>query len=410
MSVKENSVLLDICNDTFYIKKKSDGSILFINGTIHELLTLVRMIQSVNRDQTYRVVVRLGKHAFYRNYDESVDLIQYQRNHSISNFDDIECALKLTPEELEALFSNIENMWREYVKPHYAYIAVELKDINNFKNSGEMTEELFEVLRPKNFLYVFEDYHVRRPRRIASLSVMPYWYELSSKYVYGYTPSGKIIKYQRASIALDPKEMNSLFFLLKKFLPTDQIVNRNPNLDLLELKDDEKVENKINLKDYNSWQEWRRNLFSKPYNLSLIETGKEINKAKRAKLNHFQPSKFQEHIESFGIEFAFREELRARIGDIAITIRPNGTVTLFKLFVSGHGTLEPKYWLTWTDNEVMGLMLHYHSIMSHHYEKRPSLMSPREYTYLSDYGVQRASSPEIEKYGSDDEGYCIWEI
>ncbi len=100
------------------------------------------MIQSVNRDQTYRVVVRLGKHAFYHNYDESVDLIQYQRNHSISNFDDIECALKLTPEELQALFSDIENMWREYVKPHYTYIAVELKDINYFKNSGEMTEEL----------------------------------------------------------------------------------------------------------------------------------------------------------------------------------------------------------------------------------------------------------------------------
>jgi hypothetical protein len=82
--------------------------------------------------------VRLGKHAFYRNYDESVDLIQYQRNHSISNFDDIECALKLTPEELQVLFSNIENMWREYVKPHYTYIAVGLKDLNYFENSGEM--------------------------------------------------------------------------------------------------------------------------------------------------------------------------------------------------------------------------------------------------------------------------------
>jgi hypothetical protein len=72
--------------------------------------------------------------------------------------------------------------------------------------------------------------------------------------VYGYTLSGEIIKYQRASFSLDPKEMNSLFFLLKKFLPTDQIVNRDPNLDLLELKDGEKVENKISLKDYNSWQ------------------------------------------------------------------------------------------------------------------------------------------------------------
>jgi hypothetical protein len=103
-------------------------------------------------------------------------------------------------------------MWREYVEPHYTYKAVELKDLYYFKNSGEMSEELFEVLQPENLLYVFEDYHVRRPKRIASLSVMPYWYELSSKYESGYTPSGKISRYQRASFALDPKEMNSLFF------------------------------------------------------------------------------------------------------------------------------------------------------------------------------------------------------
>jgi hypothetical protein len=45
--------------------------------------------------------------------------------------------------------------------------------------------------------------------------------------------------------------------------------------------------------------------------------------------------------------------------------------------------------------------------MSHHYEKRPSLMSPRVYTYLPDYGVDRASSPESEKGVSDDEGYRI---
>jgi hypothetical protein len=66
--------------------------------------------------------------------------------------------------------------------------------------------------------------------------------------VSSYTPFGKIIQCQR-DFALDPKEMNSLFFLLKKVHPTDKIVNRNPNLDLLELKDDEKAKNNINLKD-----------------------------------------------------------------------------------------------------------------------------------------------------------------
>jgi hypothetical protein len=124
-----------------------------------------------------------------------------------------------------------------------------LKDLKYFENSGEMSEELFEVLQPENLLYVFEDYHVRRPKRITSLSVMPYWYELSNKYVFGYIPSGKISQYQRASFAIGPKEMNSLLFLLKKFLPTDQIVDRNPNLDLLELEDNEKIENNISLKD-----------------------------------------------------------------------------------------------------------------------------------------------------------------
>jgi hypothetical protein len=70
-----------------------------------------------------------------------------------------------------------------------------LKDFKYFKNSGEMSE-LFEVLQPENLLYVFEDYHVRKPKCIASLSVMLYWYELSNKYVSGYTPSGKISQYQ----------------------------------------------------------------------------------------------------------------------------------------------------------------------------------------------------------------------
>jgi hypothetical protein len=233
-----------------------------------------------------------------------------------------------------------------------------------------MSEELFEVLQPENLLYIFEDYHVRRPKRIAYLSVMPYWYESSNKYISGYTPYGKISQYQRASFALDPKEMNSLFFHLKKFLPTDQIVNRDPNLDLLELKDNKKIENNISFKDYNSWQEWRDNLFKKSFNLNQLRTGRVINDAKRAKLSHFQPEKFQEHIESFGMEFAFREEFRARISHIAITIRPNGTVTLFKLRETGYGTLVSKYCLAWTDNEAMGLMLHFHSIMSQHYEKK----------------------------------------
>jgi hypothetical protein len=197
-------------------------------------------------------------------------------------------------------------MWREYVEPHYTYKAVELKDLKYFESSGEMSEEPFEVLQPENLPYVFEDYRVRRPKRIVSLSVMPYWYELSNKYASGYTPSGKISQYQRASFALDPKVMNSLFFLLKKFLPTDQIVNRNPNLDLLELKDNEKIENNISLKDYNSWQEWRNNLF-KSFNLNQLRTRIVINDAKRAKLGDFQPEKFQEHIESFRMKFAFRE-------------------------------------------------------------------------------------------------------
>jgi hypothetical protein len=112
------------------------------------------MIQSVNRDQTYRVVVRLGKHELYHIYDESVDLIEYQRNHSILNFDDIECALKMTPEELKVFFSNIENVWREYVKSHYTYKAVELKDLNYFKNSDEMREELLETL-PLRICFTF---------------------------------------------------------------------------------------------------------------------------------------------------------------------------------------------------------------------------------------------------------------